>query len=248
MKGEATRIAHVDSGICIRSEVLHGVICLEVHENGFKKKKKKKRTISNRRKGILSECFHPCISSRLCYHHREAHTRQACMAHATPSLVPLFPSLSLCFPLSLFPSLSLCFPPSLSVSLPLSLFPSLSLCFPPSPFLSLPPPPFLSLPPPSFLSLPPPPFLSLPPPPFLSLPPPPFLSLPPPPFLSLPPPPFLSLPPPPSLSLSPLPLSPFSVWAPLPVSCSLIFMASFNPIIFSFELAFGCPSVITSRV
>jgi hypothetical protein len=39
MKGEATRIAHVDSGICIRSEVLHGVICLEVHVNGLKKKK-----------------------------------------------------------------------------------------------------------------------------------------------------------------------------------------------------------------
>jgi hypothetical protein len=42
MKGEATRIAHVDSGICIRSEVLHGVICPEVHENGFIKINKKR--------------------------------------------------------------------------------------------------------------------------------------------------------------------------------------------------------------
>ena len=40
MKGEETRITHVDSEICIRSEVLRGVICPEVHENGSKKKKK----------------------------------------------------------------------------------------------------------------------------------------------------------------------------------------------------------------
>ena len=40
MKGEGTRITHVDSDICIRSEVLRGVICPEVHENGSKKKKK----------------------------------------------------------------------------------------------------------------------------------------------------------------------------------------------------------------
>ena len=45
MKGEETRITHVDSEICIRSEVLRGVICPEVHENGSKKKKKKKKKI-----------------------------------------------------------------------------------------------------------------------------------------------------------------------------------------------------------
>jgi hypothetical protein len=57
MKGEAMRIAHVDSGICIRSEVLHGVICLEVHVNGLKKKKKKKKNTRNQPSFAYSDLF-----------------------------------------------------------------------------------------------------------------------------------------------------------------------------------------------
>jgi hypothetical protein len=36
-----TRDTHVDSELCITSEVLRGVICPEAHKNGFKTKQKK---------------------------------------------------------------------------------------------------------------------------------------------------------------------------------------------------------------
>jgi hypothetical protein len=40
MKGEETWNAHVDSGICIRREVLQGVKCPETHKKWIFKKKK----------------------------------------------------------------------------------------------------------------------------------------------------------------------------------------------------------------